>query len=202
MKKLTVLVFSIFLSACSTLGVKQSCLKEELKTVSYFEEGQKLVAFRFAAQAKGYQLDGILQVKKTAQEHFEITAYAVAGGVRLMTAQVSRAGTEFTYVLPLADHAVVRGKVETFLTALLFPPQRVKSCREENGEKAVSVEGGNYRYYTGKMYPYSLTYKKMLGSATLSYDQSAPYEHGQVPHYLQYQDGGVEAELVMISLKK
>ena len=202
MKKITVLVLSVFLGACASLGVKQGCGEQPLKTVSYFEEGQNLAAFRFTAQARGYRLNGVLQVKKTAGETFEVTAFAATGAYRLMTAQVSQKGAEFTYVLPLVDHAVVRGKVETFLKALLFPPKGVKKCREENGIWTVYADGGNYQYRAGQEYPYLLTYKKTLGSVALSYSQYTPYKQGQLPHYLQYEDGGISAEMVLISLKK
>ncbi len=201
MKKIAVLLLSVFLGACSTLGVKQNCAKQDLKTVSYFAEGQQLVAFRFAAQARGYQADGILQIKKKAEGDFEVTAFATAGAYRLMTAVVNEKGVYFTYVLPFADHAVVRGKVETFLKVLLFPPQEIKSCRIDGAVQTVQAEGGNYRYPVGQAYPSLLTYKKTLGSVALAYDQYAPYEQGQVAHYLQYEDGGISAEMVLISLK-
>ncbi|MBR3603887.1 MAG: hypothetical protein IKL48_04320 [Elusimicrobiaceae bacterium] len=201
MKKITVLVLSLFLGACASLGVKPSCSKQDLQTVSYFEEGQKLLAFRFSAQARGYRLNGVLQVKKAEGENFEVIAFAATGAYRLMTAQVSQKGAEFTYVLPLADYAIVRGKVETFLKALLFPPQGAKSCREENGIWTVYADGGNYQYRAGQEYPYLLTYKKTLGSVALSYSQYTPYEQGQLPHYLKYQDGEIEAEMVLISLR-
>ena len=203
MKRIVVLICSVFLGACSTLGVKQNCAKQDLKTMSYFAEGQRLAAFRFVAQARGYQADGILQVKEVAEGAYEVTAFATAGAMRLMTATVDKKGVNFTYVLPLADHAVVRGKVETFLKALLFPPQEIKSCRTDGAVQTVQADGGNYRYPAGQVYPSLLIYKKTLGSVTLAYDQYAPYEQGQVAHYVYYRDGGrVGVELVLVSLKK
>ena len=202
MRILAILLASVWLSACATMGGKQSCPTEDLRAVSYFAEGQKLVAFQFQAAARGYTMNGVLQVKEVAEDAYDVTAVAATGGVWLIKAQVTREKINFTYVLPMADHALVRGKLETFLNMLLFAPKEKEKCREENGLLTVTVPEGVYKYQAGAVYPHSFVRKKTWGSVQLSYGEYTPYEKGDLPHYLFYEDGGIEAELVLITVKK
>ena len=93
-------------------------------------------------------------------------------------------------------------QLETFLKVLLFAPQSLEKCRIQQDTLWVETTDGRYEYPSGGTYPLSFTQKKLLGSVKLSYGQYTPYEVGQLPHYLFYEDGAIEAEMVLISLKK
>ena len=202
MKNIGILVLVLFLGGCASFGVKNACNVADLQAVSFFAEGQNLAAFRFNAAARGYAAGGILQVKKAADGVYDVTAFSEAGAFKLLSARVTAQQTDFEYVLPLVDKPLVRGKVETFLKSLLFAPQEFKKCRADKDILFVETTDGRYEYPLGATYPLSFTQKKLLGSVKLSYGQYAPYEVGQLPHYLFYEDGGIEAEMVLVSLKK
>ena len=85
---------------------------------------------------------------------------------------------------------------------LLFAPQEKESCRQENNLQVVAVKSGRYQYQAGALYPFNYVHKKTLGSVQITYGQYTSYETGEIPHYLFYQDGGIEAELVLITVKK
>ena len=56
-----------FLGGCASLGLKTSCDGRALARPSFFARGQTLAAFKIALFARGNELDGILQIKKTAE---------------------------------------------------------------------------------------------------------------------------------------
>ena len=206
MKKWTVLAAGlVFLGGCASLGLKTSCDGRSLVRPSFFAQGQTLAAFKIALFARGNELDGILQIKKTAEDAYDATLFAVAGGYKLMQATVTKRGTGFVFITPPADKAVVRAKADSFLTLLLFPPDVYKSCREKDGLRSVTYEKNgavHYEYEAGGEYPRALTYRKTFGTARMNFGQYAPYEDGALPHYIYYQDGSVEAEFILLTLKK
>lgn len=204
MKKILFLCVSCFiLGACSSVGLKPSCDGRSLPRPSYFAAGEKLAAFKFVSSAYGGGLEGILQIKKIDDDSFDVTLFAAAGGYRLMQAVVTRQGAAFSFLVKEADGAVARAKAEQFLNLLLFPPSGYKKCKEKNGVRTVTYQDGvRYEYAGGEDYPLALFYRKTFGSARLYYGEYAPYEEGLIPHYLYYQDGAVEAELFLITLKK
>lgn len=202
MKNIGILLLALFLGGCASFGVKSACKVSALQSVSFFAEGQNLAAFRFNAAARGYAAGGILQIKKAADGVYDVTAFSEAGAFKLLSARVTAQQTDFNYVLPLVDKPLVRGKLETFLKVLLFAPQSLEKCRMQQDTLWVETTDGRYEYPSGGTYPLSFTQKKLLGSVKLSYGQYTPYEVGQLPHYLFYEDGAIEAEMVLISLKK
>ncbi len=206
MKKIWILCFlCTFLGACSGVSIRPSCDGRDLQKPSYFAHGEKLAAFRLLATARGYGMEGILQVKKIAEDSFDVTLFAVAGGYLLMQAVVTKEGAAFSYIPKEADSAIARAKAETFLKILLFPPMGASKCREKENVRIVTYKDGGtlrYEYEGAQSYPQSLAYKKTFGSAHLNFAQYAPYEAGELPHLLYYEDGAVEAELILLSIKK
>ena len=206
MKKWAVLVAGLFfLGGCASLGLKTSCDGRTLARPSFFDRGQRLAAFKITLSARGNVLDGILQIKKMSEDTYEAVLFAAAGGYKLMQAAVTCRGADFIFITPPADKAVVRAKADSFLTLLLFPPDVYKSCREKDGLRSVTYERNgavHYEYEAGGEYPRALTYRKTFGTARMNFGQYAPYEDGALPHYTYYQDGSVEAELILLSMKK
>ena len=70
----------IFLGGCASLGLKTSCDGRGLPRPLFFAQGQTLAAFKIALFARGNELDGILQIKKTAVDTYDATLFAVSGG--------------------------------------------------------------------------------------------------------------------------
>lgn len=206
MKKiLSLSVCCFLLGACSSVGIKPSCDGRSLARPSYFAAGQSLAAFKFVSAGYGGALEGVLQIKKIDEDAYDVSLFASAGGYRLMQAVVTPQGAAYSFLVKEADNAVARAKAETFLKLLLFPPSGYKNCKEENGSLRVTYKDGGtfrYEYAAGEQYPSALAHKKTLGSVRLSYGEYAPYEEGQLPHYLYYRDGGAEAELFLLTLKK
>lgn len=207
MKKIYfVLAALCWLGACSTLGRGTgTCPAELAARPDYFAQGQKLAAFRLSARAHGYGLDGILQIKKIGEDAYSFTLFSAQGGLKLAQGTTTAQGTAYSYLMKEADSAAAQAKADVFLKVLLFPPHGAHRCRQSGEQVLVTYEDGNtwhYSYAPGAAYPHSVVYKKVLGSARMSYDQYTPYETGELPHLLIYQDGALEAELALLTLKK
>lgn len=206
MKKAIVLLAVLCgLGGCASLGLKQSCDGRDLARPSFFDQGQSLVAFKTVLKARGGEMKGILQIKKTEENSYQAVLFALAGGYKLMQAQVQPKNVTFEVLVPPADVAVVRAKAESFLTLLLWPPAQYKNCREQNGRRTVTYTGADsayYEYALGESYPQTVVYRKTFGTARMSFAQYRPYEAGFVPHLIYYDDGSVTAELTLLTLKK
>ncbi len=201
-----ILAFLCALGACSTLGRGTGACPAELAArPDYFAQGQKLAAFRLTARAHGYGLDGILQIKKIAQDAYSFTLFSAQGGLKLAQGTATAQGTAFSYLIKEADSAAARAKVEIFLKVLLFVPHGAHRCRQSGEQILVTYKDDNtwrYSYAPGASYPQRVVYKEGWGSVQMNYDQYTPYEEGDLPHLLIYQDGALEAELVLLTLKK
>lgn len=208
MKKCGILLAGVLLlAACGGNVRRGACAGESGGVPSYFAAGQKLAAFKISAQAYGNSLDGILQIKKLDEDSFDVTLFAAAGGYRVVQAVVTREGAAYSFLPKMADSAAARAKADAFLRVLLFPPASAarKSCRAKDGLHIVTYKDGmtrRYAYAAGAALPQYVTYKKTLGSARLAFAQYAPYETGEIPHNLFYQDGALEAELTLLTIKK
>lgn len=208
MKKCGILLAVILLlSACGGNVRRGGCAGADFRVPSYFAAGQKLAAFKISAQAYGNRLDGILQIKKMDEDSFDVTLFAAAGGYKLVQAVVTPEGTAYSFLPKMADSAAARAKADAFLRVLLFPPASSarKTCRMKDGLNIVTYKDAvtrRYAYAEPGSAPQYVTYKKTLGSARLNFDQYAPYEEGEIPHYLFYRDGKLEAELALLTLKK
>ena len=197
----------LFLSACGGNLRRGGCSGADLRVPSYFSAGEKLAAFKIGAEAYGSRLDGVLQIKKLDEDSFDVTLFAAAGGYKLVQAVVTREGTAYSFLPKMADSAIARAKADAFLRVLLFPPvsSARKNCRVKDGLDIVTYKDDvtrRYAYVEGGSLPQYVTYQKTLGSARLNFDQYAPYEEGEIPHYLFYRDGKLEAELTLLTLKK
>lgn len=195
----------LFLGGCAGLGLKNFCDAQHLQRPSFFTQGEYLAAFRVTLHAKGGQLPALLQIKKTAPSAYQAVLFATAGGYKLMQATVTDKKVNFDYITEMADIALVREKAASFLTLLLFPPSVYKSCREKDGQRSVTYDTpfkATYLYMPGQIYPRSITYRKKFGTARMNFAQYAPDELSAVPQYMYYKDGSVEADLVLLTLKK
>lgn len=201
-----VLAALCWLGACSTLGRGPGACPAALAArPDYFAQGQKLAAFRLAAHARGYGLDGILQIKKIEEDAYSFTLFSVRGGLKLAQGTTTAQGTAYSYLMKEAASAAVRAKADVFLKVLLFPPHGAHRCRQSGEQILVTYKDDHtwrYSYAPGAAYPRSVVYKKGLGSARMNYGQYTPYETGELPHELVYQDGALEVELALLSLKK
>ena len=206
MKKLMVVLGVLcWLGGCASLGLKQSCDGSSLARPSFFDQGQSLVAFKTVLKARGGEMEGILQIKKTEENSYQAILFAMAGGYKLMQAQVQPKSVTFEVLVPPADMAIVRAKAESFLTLLLWPPAQYKNCREQNGRRTVTYTGADsvhYEYAPGESYPQTVVYRKTFGTAHMSFAAYRPYEAGFVPHLINYDDGSITAELTLLTLKK
>lgn len=207
MNKWTAVAAGLFLlGGCASVGLRPSCNGRDLQRPSFFAQGQRLAAFKVRLEARGNVLDGVLQIEKTDVEHYDATLFASAGGYKLMQAAVTPRGVDFLFVTPQADKAVVRAKADSFLTLFLFPPDTYKSCREKAALRSVTYAArdgaSHYEYEAGADYPRAVNYRRKFGATHMRFGQYAPYDEGHVPHYIFYQDGSVEAELILLTLKK
>ena len=206
MRKICFIFTALFLlGGCASLSIKSFCEGEKLPRVSFFAQGEVLSAFKTTLHAGGNSLDGLLQIKKTGKEQYEAVFYAAAGGYKLLQAQVKPSGVKFIFITPQADVPAVREKAESFLTLFIFPPQNYQYCREKDGQRTVTYgtdPAVHYVYLPGQDYPRSLTYRKKFGTARMSFGQYVPYGQNLLPHYIYYQDGSVEMDLVLIVHKK
>lgn len=207
MKKIYFILAALcWLGACSTLGRGTGACPAELAArPDYFAQGQKLAAFRLTARAHGYGLDGILQIKKIEEDAYSFTLFSAQAGLKLAQGTTTPQGTAYSHLMKEADSAAARAKADVFLKVLLFPPHGAHRCRVSGEQILVTYKDGNtwrYSYAPGAAYPRSVVYKKGLGSAKMNYDQYTPYETGELPHGLVYQDGALEVELALLTLKK
>ncbi len=198
-------VMLFLLGGCASWSLQALCDGKNLARPSFFSQGQTLAAFKVVLTAGKNSLEGILQIKKTGEEVYEAVLFSAAGGYKLMQAQVTPRGTDFLYMAPPADNAVTRMKADSFLTFFLLPPNVYKTCRVKDGLRRVAYEKNGavyYEYAAGAEYPSSALYRKKFGSVRMNLAQYAPYEEDYIPHYIYYQDGAVEAELILLTLKK
>lgn len=205
MKKYWIFGAALLFSACASVGPKNACGAGDKFIPSYFAHGERVAAFRVSGAAYGRQMDGILQIKKTGDEAYDVAVFALAGGIKLMQAVITPRGTEYSYIIKQADSSVVRAKAERLLNLILFAPQGPVSCKEKDGTLWLRYKkdgGVRYSYASGRPWPETAVLSKALGSAKLTYGQYAPYEIGEMPHYLFYEDGVLEAELILLTLKK
>ena len=150
------------------------------------------------------EIEGILQIKKTAEETYEVTMFSTAGAYRFLQATLTREGANYNFLVPGADHSAVRVKVERFLGLLLFPSQTMGSCKTKSQRVRVNYKHApmTYTYNIGKIYPDELTGPKSFGHVHLRFEDYQPYEDGQLPHKLYYEDGRIRADLVLLRIKK
>ena len=154
--------------------------------------------------AAGQEVEGILQIKKTAEETYEVTAFSTAGAYRLLQATLTRDGAQYSFLVPALDRDAVRVRAERFLSLLLFPAQTMGSCKTKSQRVRVNYKHApmTYVYEAGEMYPEELIGPKSFGKVHLQFDDYQAYEGGQIPHKLYYKDGKVEAKLTLLRLKK
>ena len=203
MKRILYFLFIVlFASGCASLP-KQSC-EVGLMRPYFFEQGEKLAAFRMILSAGSMEIEGILQIKKTDVEQYDITIFSTAGAYRMLQATLTREGAQYSFLVPSADRSAVRIKAERFLSLLLFPAQSAGSCKVKNEGVRVHYKHAPmmYEYEKGAKYPEELIGPKFLGKVHLTFEDYKPYEDGQLPHQLHYRDGKVKVDLTLLRLKK
>ena len=203
MKKILLMGLTIcFMSACASIPT-QPC-KEKRVRPYFFERGEELAAFRVNVKARQQAIDGILQIKKTAAETYEVTLYSVVGAYRILQATLTRARIDYNFIIPAANNVTVRVKTERFLNLLLFPAQSTGKCKAKSDNVRVSYKHApmRYEYDLEESYPEELIGPKSFGRVHLKFDDYQPYEEGQLPHKLHYKDGKIEADLTLLRLKQ
>jgi len=203
MKRILLFILLLIgLAGCATLSV-QPC-GEELARPYFFEKGENLVAFRMMLQAKEQQIEAILQIKKIAEETYDITVFSTAGAYRMLQVTLTREEAKYSFLVPSADHAVVRIKAERFFKLLLFPSQSIGKCNIKKGQRQVAYKHSPmvYTYDMEEDYPQRLTGPKSFGKVYLTFEDYEPYEDTQLPHQLHYKDGKIQADLTLLRLKK
>ena len=203
MKKLLFLCAGLLcLGACASVPVG-SC-GENLARPYFFEQGEKIAAFRMLLSAGEQNIEGILQIKKTADEKYEVTIFSTAGAYRLLQATLTRDGAQYSFLIPAIDRSAVRIKAERFLSLLLFPSQTRGSCKIKADKWQVNYKHApmTYLYETDQTYPAELIGPKSLGRVYLTFTDYQPYESGQLPHKLHYRDGKIRVDLTLLRLKK
>lgn len=203
-----ILTFSgaLLLCACATGGLRQQTAAYPDRPVSFFVEGKTQAAFKVIGQMDGQATDGILTVKKTGEEQFDVAL--IAGGVyRVLSATVSPQAVTYHYLFSEVDNALVRARITQLLDLLCLAPGTYVQARSKNGQTRVMYKGPRaktlYTYEGGK-YPVSAQTITTLNSAELTYSDYMPISaDGEVmiPHELVYQDGKITLELQLISLR-
>lgn len=192
------------LGGCTWLGLKTSCDGREWSRPSFFDQGQYLAAFKTVLQARSEVLEGILQIKQTAPDTYDAVLFAAAGGYKLMQAQVTPRGAEFFFLAVGADRALVREKAASFLTLLVFPPSDYQTCREKEATRIVTYgpsPAAHYMYLPNQRYPASASIRKTFGTVHMSFEEYRPYGQAMIPHKISYEDGTLQADLLLIALK-
>ena len=203
MKKILFLLTGfLLLGACASVPV-QSC-GENLVRPYFFERGEKLAAFRMILSAGEQEIEGILQIKKTADETYDVTIFSTAGAYRLLQATLTREEMQYSFLVPGADRAAVRVRTERFLNLLLFPSKSTGSCKIKSNRMRVQYKHAPmvYTYEAGDNYPEELTGPKSFGKVHLRFEDYQEYEEELLPHRLYYKDGKVQVDLTLLRLKK
>lgn len=208
MFKKTVLFLSIcLLSACATLKVKP--VPSELRAYQrpdFFSQGQTQAAFKLQANAKDNYVQGVMRVNRLGEDDFDVMVFG-EGMYRVMNAVVTPEGVAYKFLMKPADTSAVRKRIDGFLTLFLYPPNQFVSARDKNGYKILTygAPDGKARYFyrEGETLPEKMIYDKFLGSATLLFAEYTPYgEEGEmIPHLIIYDDGAINAEMTLISMK-
>lgn len=201
---LILLVVMSALTGCATLpkGAVSACLVERSQ-LSFFAQGEKLVAFRMTAITGDYGLDGILQIKKQATDQYEVTVFSNVGAYRLLQATVTREAVQYAYLAPGVNHTAVQIKVERFLNLLLISPQSQGVCRATREGAQVNYKHPikKYSYVSNNTYPIKLTGPKAFGKVHFLFEQYEPHGEVQLPQVLHYQDGKIQVDLTLLRLK-
>ncbi len=193
------------LSGCATLHTAdRSACAQNHRLPSFFAQGEQLAAFRLQAQAKQYGLEGILQIKKQAEETYEVTLFSNVGAYRLLQGTLTREGMQYSYLAPGADQSAVQVRVERFLTLLLIPSLSQGSCKVKKESVQISYKHPikKYEYAFGASYPQQAIGPKPFGKTYLTFDEYQPYGQNQLPHTLWYRDGKIYVSLTLLRLKK
>lgn len=203
-KIIGLLLCAVCLGACASVPRQPSCGTGLLRP-AFFAGGEQVAAFRVAAAAHGYGFDGILQIKKTEAETYEVTLFSAAGGYRLLRAEATAQGVQYAFVAPALSRRALRHKAERLLQLLLFAPDTFTGCRQQKGRTVLTYKGrftARYEYDKGQRVAAAVSYQKFLASARLQLGGYEVYETGAVPQQLYFQDGAATAELVLLTHKK
>ncbi len=191
------------LGACASVPVQKNCADTKIMP-SLFAEGKTLAAFYMQASRKQYGLDGVLAIKKLGANRYEINAFSAAGGYRLLQAIVTPDKTQYQFLIKPADRAVVRAKLQRIWNLLLFQPEEMSRCQQQDGKTYLTYAkpfARQYVYQERNRYPEQVISKTFLHRSVLSFNQYQQIENEQVPQQLTYQEGGVTVALQLIRLK-
>lgn len=202
-KIIYLLLLSVCLAACVSLPQGRECSANK-QAVSFFAHEEKLLAFRFQAHWKAYQLDGILQLKQLEKDHYEALVFSAAGGYRLLKATIGPKNIEYQFYVASADRAVLRAKLTRLFRSLLAVGNGPLQCRKNQSSQTASYGDkkiGKYIYSAGDPLPAQLIYTKGWTHGYLIF-QKYNMETYKLPIELIYREGGVQIELFLVSVKK
>ena len=204
MKKILIPVIGlVLLSGCATAPVQQACTDAFVRP-SYFDQGEELAGFAFSAGARGYGLDGILQIKRRDMASYEAVAFTL-DGYQLFQAVISPEAVEYPFLSKAVNRASVRSKLTRFLKMLLVPPATLRDCRVKKEIRYVHYQNPGqvtYFYPAQQHYPTQAQMSKMFGSARLEYGEYQKYGEGLLPQVMFYQDSAAYIDLRLLTLKK
>ena len=195
----------LLLNACASLpkGRMGACEQKRVRP-SYFAQGEKLAAFRANIHIQDQALAGILQIKKTGEEQYDITVFSEVAGYRLLQATLGREGIKYNFIAPAINYTVVQTRIERSLNLLLLPSLSEGTCKIRQNDVRINYKqpAQKYIYLGGAVYPSELVGAKTFGKLHLYFADYRPYEEGELPYYLHYRDGAVELDLTLLRLKK
>ncbi len=205
-----ILTFScvLLLCACATGRIKQEATAAHReKPVNFFVEGKTQAAFKVAGHLEGQTMEGVLTLKKTGEQQFEVNLL-VSGLYRVLQATVTPEAVTYTYLFKEVDNSIVRGRITQLLDLLLTQPQSYIGTVAKKGIPQVRYRGPRakeiFMFEDGAAYPYAARTVTTLNTAELSYSDYMPISAEgdvQVPHELVYKDGKVSLDLQLISLR-
>ena len=185
------------LSACASWQGGKTCAAWET-VPSFFAQGQQLAAFETVVRANGYEGKGILQIRRLAPSQYQITAFTLAGGYRLLEADVTEKHIRYSFLIKQADRAQVRAGLRRLWVLLLFQPTAAGECKSTDTGKVHLYKHPypvQYLFAHTRQQPVAAQYKTFLQEATLEY---VHYAQPQIPDKLLYRDGPVEMSLQLI----
>ena len=205
-----ILTFSLAVFLCACAGGQLRQIPPQVRAghkVDFFAGGHTQAAFKVDGHMDGSGLEGVLIVKKIGDEDFEVSVMT-SGAYRVLQATVTPTGIAYRHLFPDADTAIIRGRINQFLSLLLLPPGDYQRYRVSSGVQTVTYKNDTAKvqliYHTNETYPYAAKTVTLLNTADLFYNEYTPADENgliHVPHELVYQDGNIEITLTLISLK-
>ncbi len=203
MKLIQILLISIFLGGCASVGVKQ---QEPPRNYPVFlVEGESSAAFKAQTEIKGQTITGVLLISKKDG----LYKIKVLGDFATLLLDADFDGREvsYNYILSVMADKKAKEAFAEIIKIMLQRPANFKSARNDGKEQYINFKDGRYlnRYYfkKGLSYPYKMEQIKTTVRKKISFNDYQIFNNRPLPAKITLQDGFefFSLDLTLLSVK-